>query len=114
MNTKPGARRVTAALLIGCLLLPSTLWAQEGQVGAVGHLRIGERAFVAARAGLHHDVPDGARVYGAPATEERAWHRSVAALKRLPDLLRRVRRLERASEDAAGEGPPSEGDSDSD
>jgi len=85
-----------------------------GQVGAVGHLRIGERAFVAARAGLHEDVPDGARVYGAPATEERAWHRSVSALKRLPELLRRVRRLERASEEAAGDGPASGGDSDAD
>jgi UDP-3-O-[3-hydroxymyristoyl] glucosamine N-acyltransferase len=81
-----------------------------GQVGAIGHLKIGERAFVAARAGLHQDVPDGARVYGAPATEEHGWHRSMSALKRLPELLRRVRRLERA----AGDDPTSGGDSDPD
>jgi UDP-3-O-[3-hydroxymyristoyl] glucosamine N-acyltransferase len=82
-----------------------------GQVGTTGHLRIGERAFVAARAGLHRDVPDDARVFGAPATEEQAWHRSVAALKRLPDLLRRVRRLERTRQHDAGDGPSSGGDS---
>lgn len=82
-----------------------------GQVGAVGHLRIGERAFVAARAGLQRDVPDGARVYGAPATEEHGWHRQIAALRRLPELLRRVRRLERARGRDAGEGPASGGDS---
>jgi UDP-3-O-[3-hydroxymyristoyl] glucosamine N-acyltransferase len=81
------------------------------QAGTTGHLRIGERAFVGARAGLHHDVPDGARVFGSPATEERAWHRSVSALKRLPDLLRRVRRLERARETDSGDGSTSGGDS---
>ena len=76
-------------------------------VGTTGHLRIGEGAFIAARSGLHHDVPDGARMYGAPATEERSWHRTVAALRRLPELLKRVRRLERrveASPKAAGIG----------
>jgi UDP-3-O-[3-hydroxymyristoyl] glucosamine N-acyltransferase len=83
------------------------------QAGATGHLRIGQGAFVGARAGLHRDVPDGARVYGAPATEEKSWHRSVAALKRLPDLLRRVRRLERSARDG-GEGSTSGGDSGTD
>ncbi len=78
-------------------------------VGTTGHLRIGAGAFIAARAGLHHDVPDGARMYGAPAVEERGWHRTVAALRRLPELVKRVRRLERRLErvaersEAAGE-----------
>jgi UDP-3-O-[3-hydroxymyristoyl] glucosamine N-acyltransferase len=64
-------------------------------VGSTGHLRIGEGAFIGARSGLHHDVPDGARMFGAPAVEERGWHRTTAALRRLPELLKRVRRLER-------------------
>lgn len=70
-------------------------------VGTTGHLRIGEGAFIAARSGLHHDVPDGARMYGAPAVEERGWHRTVAALRRLPELVKRVRRLERRLDAAA-------------
>ena len=61
-----------------------------------GHLTIGAGAFLAANTGVHHDVPAGARLYGAPAMEERGWHRTVAALKRLPELIKRVRRLERA------------------
>ncbi len=65
------------------------------QSGSGGHLRIGERAFVAARAGLHKDVEPGARVYGAPAMEERRWHRMMAALTRLPDALRRLRAVEK-------------------
>lgn len=84
------------------------------QAGSAGHLRIGAGAFVGVRAGLHHDVPDGARVFGSPATEEHTWHRSVSALKRLPELLRRVRRLERSSRPDGGEGATSGGDSDGD
>jgi hypothetical protein len=34
-------------------------------------------------------------MFGAPAVEERGWHRTTAALRRLPELLKRVRRLER-------------------
>lgn len=60
-----------------------------------GHLTIGEGAFLAANTAVHHDVAPGARLYGAPAMEERGWHRTVAALKRLPELIKRVRRLER-------------------
>lgn len=84
------------------------------QAGSAGHLRIGDRAFVGARAGLHRDVPDGARVFGSPAVEERGWHRTVAALTRLPELLRRVRRLERSLATRSGGGSASEGDSDPD
>ncbi len=72
-------------------------------VGTTGHLRIGEGAFIGARSGLHHDVPDGARMFGTPATAERSWHRTVAALRRLPELVRRVRRLERRLSASADE-----------
>jgi UDP-3-O-[3-hydroxymyristoyl] glucosamine N-acyltransferase len=65
------------------------------QSGSGGHLTIGERAFVAARAGLHKDVAPGARVYGAPAMEERRWHRMVSAMTRLPEALRRLRAVEK-------------------
>jgi len=66
-----------------------------GQVGVAGHLTIGERAFLGAKCGVSKDVPAGARVWGIPQREERVWHRISAALPRLPNLLRRVRVLER-------------------
>jgi len=65
------------------------------QTGVSDHLEIGRRTFVGARAGVVKDVPDHARVYGSPHMEERGWHRAMAALKRLPGLLVRVRALER-------------------
>jgi UDP-3-O-[3-hydroxymyristoyl] glucosamine N-acyltransferase len=65
------------------------------QVGVAGHLEIGSRAFLGARAGLHKDVADHARVYGTPQMEDRRWHRTMAALKRLPEMLKRLRAVER-------------------
>lgn len=67
-----------------------------GQTGTTGHLRIGAKAFLGGRTAIHKDVPPGARLFGTPAMPERAWHRTMAALARLPEALRRLRAVERA------------------
>jgi UDP-3-O-[3-hydroxymyristoyl] glucosamine N-acyltransferase len=66
-----------------------------GQAGIAGHLSIGDGSFVGARAGLMRDVPPGSKVWGTPAVPERRWLRSTALVARLPELLRRLRALER-------------------
>ncbi len=67
-----------------------------GGVGSAGHLTVGAGAFIGAGTGLHKDVEAGTRAYGFPQQGERSWHRTVAALSRLPDWLRRLRALEKA------------------
>lgn len=67
-----------------------------GQVGSAGHLSIGEGARVAAQSGIPNDVAPGAVVGGYPAMDAGLWRRVSAAVHKLPELLRRVRRLERA------------------
>ena len=67
-----------------------------GQVGSAGHLTIGDGAQVAAQSGVPNDVPPGAIVGGYPAVDIHLWRRLSAALPRLPELLRRVRRIESA------------------
>lgn len=67
-----------------------------GQVGAAGHLSIGAGARVAAKGGVASDVPEGGVVGGYPAMEIGLWRRVSAAVHKLPELLRRVRRLEAA------------------
>ena len=67
-----------------------------GQVGTAGHLTIGDGAQIAAQSGVPNDVPAGGIVGGYPASDIRVWRRVSAALPRLPELLRRVRRLESA------------------
>src|SRR5437773_5268883 len=77
-----------------------------GQVGLAGHQTVGDGAQVAAKSGVHGDVPAGAVYGGYPATEVRVWRRASAALSRLHEVLRRLRRMERAL--GLGEEPPGE------
>lgn len=65
-----------------------------GQVGAAGHLSIGDGAQVAAQSGLANSVPAGTTVGGYPAVEVALWRRIIAASRRLPELVKRVRRIE--------------------
>ena len=65
------------------------------QAGSAGQLTIGDGCFIAGRAGVMRDLPPGSRVWGFPAVPERRWHRSTLLVKRLPELLRRLRTLER-------------------
>ncbi|MFM7143442.1 MAG: UDP-3-O-(3-hydroxymyristoyl)glucosamine N-acyltransferase, partial [Alphaproteobacteria bacterium] len=76
-----------------------------GQVGTAGHLVVGEGARVAAQSGIPNDVAPGATVGGYPAMDAALWRRVSAAVHRLPELLRRVRRIERRLE--PGDGEPS-------
>lgn len=66
-----------------------------GQVGTAGHLTIGDGAQIAAQSGVPNSVEPGAIVGGYPAMEMGLWRRVVAATARLPELFKRVRRLER-------------------
>lgn len=66
-----------------------------GQVGAAGHLEIGDDVRAAAQSGIDNDVAAGTTIGGYPAMDVRLWRRVSAAVHRLPELLRRVRRLER-------------------
>jgi len=65
-----------------------------GQVGTAGHLTVGDGAVITAQSGVPNDVPARALYSGYPAVENRQWLKMMAALNRLPDLQRRVLRLE--------------------
>ena len=75
-----------------------------GQVGVVGHLRIGDGARVGAQSGVSRDLADGETVSGSPAISHREWLRLCAALPRMADLLREVRRLSRRVEELEEKG----------
>ena len=67
-----------------------------GQAGVAGHLTIGDGAVVGAKSAVLQDLPPKSFVLGHPATDHRSWKRSQVALKRLPELLSSVARLERS------------------
>lgn len=64
-----------------------------GQVGSSGHIDIGDNAVATAQAGLHMDVPPGTMWSGSPAVENKLYLKVSAALKRLPEIQKIVRRL---------------------
>jgi len=76
-----------------------------GQAGLAGHIRVGDGVQVGAQAGVIGDVPPGVTVSGYPARPHHEAMRAEAALRRLPDLARRVRALEKGRRDGSGEAP---------
>lgn len=83
--------------------------ALAGQAGVAGHLTIGDGARIAAQAGVIGDVPAGATFSGYPARPHREAMRASANLFRLPELLRRLRAVERELGIGEGNGTGGEG-----
>ncbi len=54
-----------------------------GQVGIAGHLKIGTRVTIAAKSGVHNDIPDFETYGGIPAMPIKQWRKSMIAVKRL-------------------------------
>ena len=65
-----------------------------GQVGFADHITVGDRVKIGAQSGIDKDVPDGEFRFGSPALAGIGFHRSFAVFKELPDLRRRVLKLE--------------------
>jgi UDP-3-O-[3-hydroxymyristoyl] glucosamine N-acyltransferase len=65
-----------------------------GQVGIADHVTIGDRVKIGAQSGIDKDVPDGELRFGSPALAGINFHRSFAVFKELPELRRRVMKLE--------------------
>jgi len=80
--------------LAGSTRLGRGVWV-GGQVGFAGHLEVGDGAVITAQSGTSHDVPAKAVISGTPAFKNSDWLRSTAVFSKLPELMRRVRELEK-------------------
>ncbi|MBQ4494674.1 MAG: UDP-3-O-(3-hydroxymyristoyl)glucosamine N-acyltransferase [Selenomonadaceae bacterium] len=69
-----------------------------GQVGTVGHITIGGNSVYAARSGITKNMPEKFFGCGFPIQSHSEWLRQQAALKKVPELIEKVRRLERELE----------------
>ncbi|MFB0517324.1 MAG: UDP-3-O-(3-hydroxymyristoyl)glucosamine N-acyltransferase [Candidatus Neomarinimicrobiota bacterium] len=79
-----------------------------GQVGVADHLTVGDRVVVASKAGVRQSIPAGQFYAGDPALEYQKWLRQHGAIKQLPELVKRLRHLEKRLV-RLEEGPPREG-----
>jgi UDP-3-O-[3-hydroxymyristoyl] glucosamine N-acyltransferase len=69
-----------------------------GQVGTVGHITIGNYAQIGAQSGVPKNVPDKEVYFGYPARPIMRTKRIEAVVNQLPELLKRVNRLEKEVE----------------
>ena len=66
-----------------------------GQAGVAGHCSLGDGVILTAQSAVSHDVPAGKMISGSPGFDNRVWLRAVTIFQRLPELLKRLDRLEK-------------------
>ena len=66
-----------------------------GQVGIGGHITVGDDAILYPQSGVPNDVAPGEILVGTPAFEVSAFWRAVAVFKKLGDIPKRIRGLEK-------------------
>jgi UDP-3-O-[3-hydroxymyristoyl] glucosamine N-acyltransferase len=78
-----------------------------GQAGVAGHCSLGDGVILTAQSAVSHDVPAGKMISGSPGFDNRVWLRAVAIFQRLPELLKRLDRVEKkqAAQAAAERAP---------
>jgi UDP-3-O-[3-hydroxymyristoyl] glucosamine N-acyltransferase len=69
-------------------------------------VHIGEGAVLAAKAGVSNDVPAGAHMLGIPAVREREQKIRFAAISKLPEMRRQLKKLQRAVDELSRDRPP--------
>lgn len=77
-----------------------------GQTGIAGHCAVGDGVILTAQSAVSHDVPAGKMISGSPGFDNRLWLRAVAIFQRLPDLLKRLDRLEKRVSSIAPQTEP--------
>ncbi|GAB6097881.1 UDP-3-O-(3-hydroxymyristoyl)glucosamine N-acyltransferase [Desulfatiferula olefinivorans] len=66
-----------------------------GQVGVAGHLIIGNNAIIGPKAGVLKSVEENAVMSGIPAMPHKQWMKAQTVAARLPELKKRLGRLEK-------------------
>ena len=69
-----------------------------GQAGVAGHCELGDGVILTAQSGVSHDVPAGKMISGSPAFDNRVWLRAVTVFQKLPEIWKRLDRLEKRLE----------------
>jgi UDP-3-O-[3-hydroxymyristoyl] glucosamine N-acyltransferase len=69
-----------------------------GQVGLAGHIHIGDNITLGAKTGVMEDIPDKGVYWGTPSIEMATEMKNIAAYRQLPELVKRIRQLEKAVE----------------
>ena len=74
-----------------------------GQTGVAGHCTLGDGVILTAQSAVSHDVPAGKIISGSPGFDNRVWLRATSIFQRLPELLKRLDRLEKKVAASSGQ-----------
>ena len=76
--------------IAGCVIIEDevTLW---GQVGIVSGITIGKKAVLMAKSGVSKSIEGGKIYWGSPVTELRNRQRELIAIRKLPELLKKMK-----------------------
>jgi UDP-3-O-[3-hydroxymyristoyl] glucosamine N-acyltransferase len=70
-----------------------------GQAGFAGHIHVADKTFVGAQCGVIGDTKGDEKLVGSPAMEPKAFFKSMAVMKRLPDMYRELNALRKEVEE---------------
>jgi len=66
-----------------------------GQVGVNNRVKVGNNAIASSKCGIHCDIEEGEVVSGFPAMKNKSWLRSSSIFKKLPELAKKLRQLDK-------------------
>ena len=64
-----------------------------GQAGFAGHIQVADKTFVGAQCGVISNTKGNEQLIGSPAMEPKAFFKSMAVMKHLPDMYRELNAL---------------------
>lgn len=70
-----------------------------GQVGLAGHIHIGDKTFLGAQSGVPGSIKGNETLIGTPPMEPKAYFRSQAIFRKLPDLYKQINELQKQVEE---------------
>jgi UDP-3-O-[3-hydroxymyristoyl] glucosamine N-acyltransferase len=70
-----------------------------GQVGLAGHLTVGDKTFIGAQSGVMSDIKGNEKLFGTPCMEPRAYFKSYAYFRRLPEIYKELENLKKELEE---------------
>ncbi len=69
-----------------------------GSSGVADHVTIGQQAVIMARSGVSQDIKPGTQVWGSPAQDRKKAWKELAALSKLPELIKTVKGIQQRLE----------------
>lgn len=78
--------------IAGCTIIEDevTIW---GQVGITSGVTIGPKAVISAKAGVSKSLEGGKSYFGIPADDFRSKYKEIAAIRKIPEILEKLKNL---------------------